>query len=135
MKEETNKSMPQPNEKGLWEKEFDKKFNWKDCGNENFQDDIIRECYQCGFRTKYCVNCHRDHHIDDKNYCIKQFIYNLLSHQRESIREEMKKIIMDMRNGMYATEMEVKDEKIMRKVLDDLLEKSLLNKGQKENNK
>jgi hypothetical protein len=67
--------------------EFDRQFDWKDCGSFLAKDEIIRPCYECGFDTQFCANCTHDHHVVDRDDAIKERILNLRRLDREAIME------------------------------------------------
>ncbi len=69
--------------------DYDKKFDWKDCGNFKPKDTTIRKCYICGFDTQFCENCGHDHHIVKKDIAIKDF----LSQCRQELLDEVVKMI------------------------------------------
>ena len=123
--------MPQPNEKELWEKEFDEK--------------CLLDVEQGGLNIPY-----EGLYVDR----VREFISNLLSHQRESIREEMDRewrerekkiieIIKDSKAVFFVKKEDVEipaDEQLYElksQIITDVemyfYTLSLLNKGQKEN--
>lgn len=79
-------------------KEYEK-FDWSDCGNFEVKGDgTVRDCYLCGFRTQWCGNCLKDHHIDNKNDAIKAFLDSQIEEAYEKGKTDGIYKIIEARN-------------------------------------
>ena len=79
-------------------KEFEDKFNWKNCGNfeEVETDNIIRPCHKCGYGVQFCANCGFDHHVIKHEVAIKDWLITTLVTLIEDRNVRAREVVLEI---------------------------------------